>query len=77
MFPRARRAAEATSVSAPIGTNQRTARVEDATWASQIKGAATSRTRTHTVETATVIVAMKDSVARISCGASNESRGSR
>ena len=77
MLPSARRAADATRVRAPIGTNHRTARVEAATCAFQIRGATASRMRTHTVETPTVMEAMKDRVARISSGASRDRRGIR
>ena len=77
MLPSARSAADATSVSAPIGTNQRTARVAPDTSAFQINGATASRMRTHTVDTPTVIVAINDRVARISWGASRERRGIR
>ena len=77
MLPSARRAADATRVRAPIGTNHSTARVEAVTCAFQIKGATASRMRTHTVDTPTVMVAMKDRVARISCGESSDRRGIR
>ena len=77
MLPSARRAADATSVSAPMGTNHSTARVDAATCAFQIKGATASRMRTHTVDTPTVMEAMNDRVARISSGASSDRRGIR
>ena len=77
MLPSARSAAEATRVSAPMGTNHRTARVAPETSAFQINGATASRMRTHTVDTPTVMVAMKDRVARISCGESSDRRGIR
>ena len=77
MLPSARRAADATRVRAPIGTNHSTARVEAATCAFQIKGATASRMRTHTVDTPTVMETMKDRVARISSGASRDRRGIR
>ena len=60
-----------------MGTNHRTARVAPETSAFQINGATASRMRTHTVDTPTVMVAMKDRVARISCGESSDRRGIR